>query len=303
MNPFGMGWRKHLPFVGMLPTILIFVIISFGPSLFTFVLSFTDISGVLGAKWHFIGLKNYVEFFTASNSRDKFNALYKTFQFCLSVTVIQNAVGVVLALILNKRFRGSNFVRTLVFLPVILGVTVSGLTWQLVLNPIDGPVEKMLHLFNTNSALLGSPHAAFSLVIFIQIWLNMGYSVIIFLAGLQSISHDLYEAGYIDGATPSQSFRYITLPLLAPTVTVNVLLSVIGSLQTYDVVYVLTGGRNETLTFGMLTYQTAFGGGQVTGSSVTNQGYASALMVILFFLVLVVTLVMQYYLRKRETQL
>jgi len=291
-----------VPLFGLLPTLLIFLAVNLGPSLATFVFSFTDYKGIPGSEWRFIGLQNYIDFFTASNARDKWHSTKLTFIFSLSVTVIQNAIGVFLAVLLNGRIRGKTFYRTVIFMPVVLGVTVVGLTWTLIFNPIYGPAIKVLNWFNMNSAFFGDPDLAMPLVIFIQIWANLGYSLVIFLAGLQAIPDDLYEAGYMDGASAMQTFRYVTWPLLSPVVTVNVLLAIIGSLQTFELIYVLTSGENDyTRTLGMLIFQTAFGGG--SGNLIQqNQGYASMLSVVLFVFVFIVTVIMQYYLRRREVQ-
>ncbi len=293
---FGRGWARWAPYLGLLPAIVLFVTFFLGPSLATIVLSFTDISGVPGLPWKFIGLANYVEFFTSGNARDNWAALVRTLIFCLSVTVIQNAVALLLAIILNTRLKGHMFFRGLVFMPVVLGVTVIGLSWVLVLNPVDGPAEQLLKLFGHNSALLGSDTDAFPLVIFVQIWANLGYSLVIFLAGLQAIPSELLEASHVDGANVWQKFLNVTFPLVRPSVTANVLLAIIGSLQSYQIIYVLTNGGHETTVLGLQVFSTAFSGSQ-------RQGYASALSVLQFLIILVVALVSQYYLRRKEVQL
>src|SRR5690606_20529891 len=133
---------------------------------------------------------------------------------------------------------------------------------------------------------------AFWFVIFVQIWMYMGYSLTIFLAGLQAISKDLYEAGYMDGAHGFTSFRHITFPLIAPAFTVNMLLAIIGSLQTFDTIYVLTGGKFNTSTLAFDVYGTAF---NVNGA---QYGLASAVAMIQFLFVFVVSMIAVYYLRR-----
>lgn len=294
--PFGRGKTRLLPYVGFLPGILLYIALIVGPSLFTIVFSFTDISGVPDAPWKFIGLANYQEFFQPSTSRDNWDALGHTFIFCISVTLIQNALALLLAIILNTRIKGHMFFRTLFFLPVVLGVTVIGLMWSLVFNPVDGPAEHLLGLFGHSSAFLGSYEAAFPIVIGVQIWSAMGYSVLIFMAGLQTMPQELIEAGRVDGANSWQRFWGILLPLLRPSVTINVLLAIIGSLQTYQIIYVLTRGGFNTSVLGLAIFNTGFAGS-------LRQGYASALSVIQFLIILVVTLCFQFYLRRKEVQL
>jgi raffinose/stachyose/melibiose transport system permease protein len=207
-----------------------------------------------------------------------------------------------LAILLNSKLRGTTFYRAIIFLPVVLGVTVTGLMWTVVLNPIDGPVERLFHLLGQNSTLLGSYTMAFPLVIFIQIWASIGFALVIYLAGLQAIPAELIEAALVDGGKASQVFRYITFPLLAPAVTINIMLSIIGSLQSYQLIYVLTGSGNgvaggfNTSVLSLQIFNSAF-------SSSLRQGYASALGMLQFLLVLVVALAFQFYLRRREVQL
>lgn len=303
MHLFGKkGWARFIPFLGMLPALVLYGTFSLGPSLATIFFSFTDISGVPDDPWHFIGLANYHEFFFLTSARDNLIALLHTLMFACAVTIVQNALGLLLAVVLHRKLRGSSFYRAVIFLPTILGVTVVGLMWSLILNPQGGPVEALLNLFGQYSDLLGSYNAAFPLVIGVQIWMTVGFSMVIFLAGLQAIPGELQDAGCVDGASRWQIFRTITFPLLAPAVTVNVLLSIIGSLQNYQTVYVLTQGRNNTMVLGMQIFQQAFGAVQA-GVGSMRQGYGSAISVIQFFLVLGIVIVFQLYLRRREVQL
>jgi len=294
--PFGRGWTRAFPYLGLLPALLLYTLFLVGPSLSTIVLSFTNISGVPDTPWQFIGTANYREFFSPALSRDNLDALGRTFIFCISVTLIQNAIALLLAVILNTRLMGHLFFRALFFMPVVLGVTIIGLTWSLVFNPVDGPAEHLLGLFGQNSAFFGSYTAAFPLVIAIQIWSAMGYSLVIFLAGLQTIPQELVEAGRVDGANGWQVFYGITFPLLRPSVTANVLLAIIGSLQTYQIIYVLTRGGFNTSVLGLAIFSTGFAGSQ-------RQGYASSLSVLQFLIVLFVALLAQLYLRRKEVQL
>jgi len=263
----------------------------------TAIFSFTDVSGVPGALWQWIGLKNYSEFlFLGVGVRDNIEPLVRTLIFCFFVTTVQTSISLLVAMLLNLKLKGTNAYRALFFIPVILGVTVNGMMWNLFLYPLDGPAQSILKLFGTRSDFLGSPQSAFAWVIFVQIWSSMGYSMVIFLAGLQNISKELIEAGTIDGATVWQSFYYITFPLLAPTLTTNIMLAVIGSLQSWAIVLVLTGGQFMTSVIGFQIYQNAFGGGM-------RQGYAASISMIQFLLILVVALVVQTYMRRREERL
>ncbi len=296
--PFGRGWARAAPYVGMAMGMLLFIVFGFGPSLATVGFSFTNISGVPGAAWSFIGLANYKEFFAslALPDSDALGALQRTLIFAAAVTGIQNVLSLLVASLLNTHIRGRLFVRALVFMPIVLGVTVIGLMWTLVLNPLGGPAEKLLSLVGGASSFLGDYTWAFPLVIAIQIWSALGFSTIIYLAGLQTIPTDLREAARVDGATAWQTYRSVIFPLLAPTVTVNVLLALIGSLQTWQIIYILTSGQQNTSVLGLSIFQTGF-----TGT--LRQGYAASLTMVQFAIVLVVALVFQVYLHRREVQM
>jgi len=300
MNPFGSKRLRWLPYLGMAPGLVLFVVFALGPALATAALSLTDISGIPNVPFDFIGLRNYVEYFTSGASRDNVQALERTLIFCLVVTAVQNAIALGLAILLNQHLRGRAFFRTVIFMPVILGVTVIGLIWSLMLDPTEGPVAAVLAHFGTSSALLGDNTLAFPLVIAIQIWSALGYSLVIFLAGLQTISAELQDAARVDGANAWQVFRNVTLPTLAPSVTINSLLAIIGSLQVYQIIYVLTHGNYNTSVLSYQIYQLGFNAGTYGGT--LRQGYASALSMVQFVLIAVIALLALLYFRRREVQ-
>ncbi|GIQ68963.1 sugar ABC transporter permease [Xylanibacillus composti] len=297
MYPFGKGLSRHMPFLLLMIPVALYVLLAVGPSLVTIVFSFTNATGIPGTSWQFIGLDNYKTFFTASNAGDQVRAIGRSLYFAFAVVLIQNAVALLIAIIVNKRLRGDVFYRATYFLPVVLGVTVSGLIWQMMFNPMGGPAQKLLNVFGTQSNFFGSYDIAFELIIFVQIWMYMGYSMTIFLAGLQAIPKDLYEAGYMDGARGWSSFRHITFPMIAPAMTVNILLSIIGALQTFDIIYVLTGGNFETSTLAYNVFAAAF------ATTTSDFGRASAIAMIQFVFVFAFAIVAMLYFRKREVEL
>ncbi len=293
------------PYLLLLPGLLFYFLIALGPSIATAFYSFTDATGIKGAPVHWIGLDNYREFlFMGRASIDNLDALKRTLIFSAAVTIIQFGLGLFVALIVNQNLKGSNIFRTIYFMPVILGVVIQGLMWSLFLYPLGGPAAKLLSLFGLRSEFLGGPpEQAFAWVIFIQIWANMGTTMMIFLAGLQTIPSELYEAARIDGANPWQLFVNITWPLLTPSVNTNLLLNIIGSLQAWQLFLVLVGYRNGTQVLGYLIYATGFGQTSGSVSSSFRQGYAAAASIVLFLLVLVIGMTVQYYLQRRETRI
>lgn len=302
---FGRGFAKWTPYLLLLPGLLFYFLIALGPSMATAAYSFTDATGIKGAPVHWVGFDNYREFLLMGRaSADNFDALKRTLIFCVAVTFIQFAVGLFVALIVNQNLKGSNIFRTIYFMPVILGVVIQGLMWSLFLYPLGGPVAKILEFFGTRSEFLGGqPSQAFAWVIAIQIWANMGTTMMIFLAGLQTIPSEMYEAARIDGANTWQVFQNVTWPLLTPSVNTNLLLNIIGSLQAWQLFLVLVGYRNGTQVLGYLIYATGFG--QTSGSVTSSfrQGYAAAASIILFLLVLVIGMTVQYVLQRREARI
>ncbi len=297
MYPFGKGLSRHLPLLLLMLPLSLYLVLGIGPSLATVFFSFTNATGLPGVDWNFIGLDNYKKFFLSSDSSDRFDAAGRTVYFALAVVIIQNAIALFMAVIINRKLRGDVFYRATFFLPVVLGVTVTGLVWQMVMNPLGGPAQAVLNWFGTSSNFFGSYDVAFEMIIFVQIWMYMGYSLVIFLAGLQSIPKDMYEAGYIDGTNRWQSFRHITFPMIAPAMTVNLLLSIIGSLQTFDIIYVLTGGKFFTRTLALDVFGTAFNG------TTADYGLSSATAMVQFAFVFVVTIIAVVYLRRREVEM
>lgn len=303
---FGRGWSKVVPYLLLLPGIFFYFLISLGPSLATSVYSLTDATGLKGAAVNWIGLANYKEFLLMGQaSKDNFAALGRTLVFSFFVTTIQFIIGLAAAVILNNpRIRGRNFFRTIFFMPVILGVVIQGLIWSLFLYPLGGPMAQLFKLLGLHSEFLGGqPTQAFMWVIIVQIWANMGVTMMIFLSGLQTISTEMYEAARIDGASNWQVFSKVTWPLLTPSVNTNLLLNIIGSLQAWQLFMVLLGYRNNTQVLGYLIYATGFG--QTSGSVTSSfrQGYAAAASMVLFALVLVIGLLVQNILRRREERI
>ena len=278
-------------FLGM----AVYVVFGVGPAIANIGVSFTDYSGLAGSSTDFTGLVNYRALFTTE--RPGFvDSLIATAIFVVGVSVLQNLVALALAHRLQGTGRTAAIMRVLVFLPIVLGVTIVGLIWILIFDPSKGPAASLWSAFGLHSAFLGSDSGALPIVILVQIWQNVGFSTLIFVGGLRSINPEIYEAAAIDGVTPWRRFRHITFPLLAPSVTVNLLMAVIGSLTTYNLIYVLTIGQYHTNTLGMLAFNSAFG-------QSANLGYGATVTVVLFVVGLVVALPLMALLRRRERRL
>jgi raffinose/stachyose/melibiose transport system permease protein len=297
---FGTGRRAALPLLLLVPGVFFYLLIAFGPSLATAFYAFTDATGIKGLPINWVGFENFREFLLrGAASRDNLAALQRTLVFAFFVTTIQFSLGLLLAVVLNQKLRGRFFFRTLFFMPVFLGVVIQGLMWKLMLLPRGGPVSEVFSLFGAQSEFLGGPPTqAFIWVIIVQVWANVGITMVIFLAGMQTIPSDLYEAARIDGARGWQLFRNVTWPLLTPAINTNFLLNVIGSLQAWQLFLVLTGYKPGTQVLGYLIFAEGFG--QAGGASSFRQGFAAAASIVLFILVLILGMVANYIVARRE---
>jgi raffinose/stachyose/melibiose transport system permease protein len=184
-------------------------------------------------------------------------------------------------------------------MPVILGVVIQGLMWKLFLLPRGGPMAEVFSWFGVQSEFLGgTPQEAFTWVIVVQIWANVGITMVIFLAGMQTISEGLYEAARIDGASGWQLFKNITWPQLTPAINTNFLLNIIGSLQAWTLFLVLVGYKTGTQVLGYVVFAEGFG--QTGGIGSFRQGYAAAASVVLFILVMIFGLSANWFVNRRE---
>lgn len=298
-NMFGGGVKRYLPWLFLLPGVFFYLLIGVGPSLATAVYSFTDATGIRGIPIEWIGFENYDNFlFAGARSRDNLDALRRTLLFMALVTAIQFGVGLLMAVLVNQKLRGRLIFRTLFFIPVILGAVVQGLMWKLFLRPGGGPMDTMFGWFGLESEFLGGP-SAFYWVVVVQIWANAGFTMVIFLAGMQTIPADLYEAAAVDGASGWKLFKNITWPQLTPAVNTNLLLNIVGSLQAWMLFLVLVGYRNGTQVLGYVVYAEGFGQTGGTGASF-RQGYAAAASIVLFLLVLVLGMAANFVVNRRE---
>ena len=290
--------RAHEPAIWFaLPAILVYLVIVVYPSLAGAVYAFTDWSGV-GGKANFVGLDNFKQIVSDDQS---LGALRNTVLLTIFIVVVQNAVGLALALGVHARIKSKYAVRAIFFAPVLLSQVVIAFLWKYLLNPDpDSGINALLGLVGLGSLQqdwLGNPSLALWSVGFTVVWQYAGYSMVIFLAGLQGVPRELEEAAAIDGAGRWMRFRKVVLPLLAPAVTINLMLSTIGGLKLFDQVFAITGGGPgySTETLSTLIYKQAF----VFG----NYGYSTAVALVLAILVAAVSLVQLKVLRGREVAL
>jgi multiple sugar transport system permease protein len=284
------GWGFALPFV------LVFTLFLAGPIAASLVMSFTDfglrdLRNPLGTD--FVGLANYQALLEDPKFR---KALFNTAYFVIVGVPVTLVLGLGAALALDRGIRRFRTVfRVGYYLPVVTSIVAIAVVWRFLLNPDQGLINLLLAQVGIDGPnWLGDPTLAMPSIIAMAAWRNLGFAMIVFLAGLQTIPAQLYEAASIDGAGRWQAFRNVTLPLLRPTILFLVVITTIGYLQLFEEPFVMTEGGpvDQTLSISMYMYQQGF--------EFFNQGYAAAIAWILFILVAIVAVV-QFRLLRSET--
>ncbi|WP_455663400.1 carbohydrate ABC transporter permease [Pradoshia sp.] len=296
-------WKIHLL---PIPALIIYVLFIVYPLLAALTYSFFDWEGI--KQGAFIGLGNYKDLFTLEPFRGMFwNAFGHNILYFVLQMIVQNGIAFVLALILYQKIRGMEFFKIAYFLPRLLSVIVVGFLWKLILNPNYGALNILLGKFGLESlqkAWLGDPDTALIAIILVNCWFGIGFAVLIFLAGLQAIPHELIEAARLDGARGLTLIRKIMLPLMVPSLMIMTVLTFIQSFEAFELVYAMQGSQGEpyrsTDTLAVYFYRLAFGGG--SGDS-TAVGLGSALAVVLFIFIASITAVLLKLINKKQIDL
>lgn len=283
-------------FLFLLPALLIYTLFRMGPALASLFYGFTDWNG-LSKDFNMIGFSNYVE---ALKDPLVHTAVFNTVLYSVIVVILQNGLGLFFAVLLDKHWlRGKNFFRVTLFLPAVLNTAAICFIWCTILSPTIGiwkPVTEALGLSNLLPGdPLGSAGSALITVSLVNVWQYIGYSMVIYLAGLQSVSKDYYEAAAIDGCSEFMQFWKITLPLIAPSITINVILTTVGTLKEFEHVYTMTGGGpgNASHVMGTAIYQVAFG-------STQRFGYGIAISTMLMLAICIITVFQRKIMSKAE---
>lgn len=234
--------KEHMWWVAFIaPAFLIYTVIFLGPVISSFYYSMTNWNGFTKTM-DFIGFSNYAQMLT---DKTFMKALRNTFVFAGLIVIFQNGLAIPLALALDSKIRTKSILKVVFFAPAIFSPLVVGYTWLYIYEPQNGLLNVLLRslgLGNMEQSWLGDPAFALYAIVVMMLWQYIGYSMIIFLANLQTIPGDLYEAADIDGAGGWRKFRFITFPMLAPSMTINIVLASIGSLKAFDIIYVTTKG-------------------------------------------------------------
>lgn len=285
--------RKNMIFLLMvLPAFLGFVVFFVLPTLMSFAYSLTNWS-VYKPDYSFVGLANYKKLFEDTKNM---HAIWNSVRYALVITVVQNTLAILFAVLLNRKLFMADVAKSVFFLPAVLSILVVGYLFQYIMTSADyGLLNNIIRSFGGKPInWLGSDKLALYSVLATQVWQWTGWSMVIYIANLKSIDPGLYEAARIDGAGGRKLFTWITLPLLYPAASFNILMSLIGGLKVFDAVFAMTKGgpgyASETIMTTMIR----------EGFNSGRNAYACAFAVLFFLIVFVMTKVVTYFLNRWE---
>ena len=275
-------------YIFLLPNVVLFAAFTIYPIFASFYYSLNKWD--LHSPMEFVGLSNYRALFADPIFR---KVLFNTFYYTAGVIPFQTALALLIAVGLNQKLRFMTVYRAVYFVPVVTSAIAVSLVWQWMYQPQYGVINSMLGFVGIEGPnWLFSRTWAMPAVIIMSIWKNVGYSVVLYLAALQGVPESLHESAMIDGANAWQRFRKITIPMISPTTFFIIVLSVIGSFQSFDQVYILTQGgpSRATSVIAHYLYQNGF--------QFFAMGYAAAIAYVLFALLLIMTIIQWYYRRR-----
>ncbi|WP_312692605.1 carbohydrate ABC transporter permease [Caproiciproducens sp.] len=273
------------------PAFLLFALFFVYPLIQGIGMSLTDWNGISQA--NFIGLKNFTDFFQDERA---VGDIRNTLLFALGSAPLLNIVGLCYALLMNGKFKGKSIARVIIYLPAVISPLIMGYIWYLLLQPGRGFVFHALELIGKSSWLgnwLGDFTASMIVLVLVNVWQYAGMTMVVYLAGLQSIPGELYESAKMDGAGSWNSFRYITLPMLLPSIRINVVTNIIGSLSVFDIIMALTDGGPGYATESLSVYIMRMCYGSKTG-------YSTAVAIIMFFIILIPVIISMRLTRGKE---
>lgn len=295
------GWRIAVPF--LLPALLLYTMFIVYPLFSALQYSLFSWSGT--TQNAFVGLANFRDLFTREPiAGDLVNAFKHNVVFFAGTMLVQNTLGLLFAVLLDRKPWGHRLFQTIYTMPYLLAPLVVGYLWTLILNPLYGPVNILLEAIGLDSlaiAWFGDPTTALPMVILVNAWQWLGFPMLLFGSGLAAIPEQYGQAARVDGASTWQAFSRITLPLLIPVIGTVTILTFIGTFNVFGLIYAIGGSQGgpagATDVLGLLFYRTAFQGG------INAIGVASALAVLMFFGIFGVSLLATRYLRRAEARL
>ncbi|WHX40313.1 sugar ABC transporter permease [Mesobacillus sp. AQ2] len=283
--------KNNVFLVIAIPAFILFFIFHSYPALQGIFYSFTDWKGY--GDWNFVGLKNYLNVFKDGRAGD---AYLFTFKFAIVSTILVNIISLAVAIGLNSKIKFHKTLRAIYFLPYILSILIVGFIFNFIFAHVLPRVGEAMGWEFLSRNILGNPDLAWIGIVIVAVWQAVSFNTILYLAGLVTISEDLYEAASIDGAGIWTKFWRITFPLIAPFFTINMVLSLKNFLMVFDQIVALTGGGpgKSTESISLLIYRGGFEGGQFA--------YQSANAVIYFIVIIIFSVIQLKFLNKREVE-
>ncbi len=280
----------------VLPALVLFLVFWVYPVLQLFYYSLTNFNGI-NYNYDFVGLKNFIRIFKEGSI---VLAIKNTLVYTVIIVAGSNILGLILAMLLNVKIKGKTFFRTGAYIPALFSAIVVGFIWSYVYMPDSGMVASLMNRIGLNGSefnVIGNYNTALFAISVVDIWKNVGTTMIIYLAGLQTIDESLLEAGKIDGCTEWKLIKMVKLPLITATITINVILNVIGGLKAFDYSFIMTNGGpgKSTQTLMYVIFKTAFNDQMM--------GKASAFSVVAFIVIIVITILMLIFMNKREVEI
>ncbi len=284
--------RDRVYFLMIVPALIGFLVLYIAPTIMSFLYSLTNWS-VYNPELRFIGLDNFRKIFTDEKT---VAALQHSIKYAFLITIIQNSLAILLAVLLNRKSKLAEIVKSVAFLPAVLSIMVVGYLFQYIMTSADGGLLNSIIIAFGGKPVnwLGDAKIALYSVLITQVWQWTGWSMVIYIANLKSIDSTLYEAADIDGASGVQKFLRVTLPLLYPSVSFNILQSLIGGMKMFDAVFVMTKGGPGYATETIMTtlIREGFNSGRTA--------YACAFAVIFFIIVFVFSQILSFVFNKWE---
>lgn len=293
MNRFQM--KRNYPVYFLIPILIIFTIFYVSPALLGLLYSVTDAS-ITTSGIHFVGLQNYTLVFSEGSAF--LISIWNQFKFAFFDAFGKTIIGILLALLLNRKFRGNNFLRAIVYMPIMFGTIVVGIIFNYILS-YQGFLNSMFNAIGLDFLAkdwLGDFDLALYSVVGVDIWVGVGWSVLLILAALQSVPKELIECAEIDGASSSRRFFKITLPFILHAINLSFLMCVISGLKAFEIIYAMTGGGPGHATEVMTTFL-------AKSMSSGSIGYPAAISVCQFIIVTTIALSINHFSSKREMEM
>mgnify|MGYP001014451389 CR=1 FL=1 len=288
-----MKHQKRYDVLFLAPGFLIYIIFMIIPVILCFFYSFTNWDGI-SPTYKLVGLKNFVSLFSDASF---FEALKVTVIIMILTTLIYNVLGIILAALLNDKGKLLGFSRSAIFIPTVMSSVVVAFIWSYMVQTNGGVINSVIEMFGGKGVdFYRNPMTTILVISGIICWNSLGFFVVIYISTLSTIPQEIYEASKVDGANWLYRFRHITLPLLAPGITINCILAVAGGLKQYDHVKVITGGGpgGATQTVTLFGVEKAF--------EYNRRGYSSAAIIILFVIIVILSIVQLSISKRHEVE-